>query len=358
MAFLEEDDKQTGQIGQQQGFSGPQSFAPGGAAVGGAVAGGGGPGNAAQPGSGGASSWTNIQSYINANKGNTKSSDLLNQNVGSTFDAQKENLDKTSQDALQGSQTELGKLKLDSGSALQGVQNSPYNFNGPQSAAYGDLTGKAQSTLGAKYEGPKDFQFGLSGQAQEYGQGLQDNQFGGMLDNLYQKASGGKLSPGQLALQRQFDAQGDSANALTDARNNLLGKYSGLTGDVENTVKNTQNSISGNLEKFNAGQADLRSALENRIDKFKQEDVESYLPNQKDNSFATASQFNTIADMLGRNRVTAPVRRLVDPDIKIPQMIDAPGALAGPINTAIKPGGSIPPIVDNWSHLLPPRRRK
>lgn len=281
---------------------------------GGSIAGGAGSGAVGSPTAvGGSSGWTNIQSYLKANQGNTSSADYLKDKAGSAIDQDKTRLETTANDAKTKATAEVDKNKIGTDQASQLIQAAgsagpgfgrtstappssiPGSLN-PGSAtpigggapvapgtaapapvaqapaapvygqAYGDSVKKLQGSLGAQYGGPKDYTYANGADTERYGQGLagDDNAFKGLMQGVYRDASGGKIGLGGLNLQEQLDTSND---ALAGARGDLGGRYRALNslafGDdgQGGLVKGTNDALVGAQNQFGADQADLRGYL-------------------------------------------------------------------------------------------------
>lgn len=260
MAYLVQDDKQ--QQNQQQGAAGASAQVAQAAGGGGGFVGTGSP-STAGIGAGGTGGWTNIQAYLNANAGNTKSADYLKSEVGSQFDKEKQSLDKASTESkAQGqAQVDANKIGQDQASKLIEQAGSQYQYGGqPQTQSYQDIVSGVKNKLNAQYSGPSSFQYGLQDPTQNYGSGLQDQQsFKGLMNSLYQGAAGGRIGKGGLSLQQQLDTGNE---ALDRARQELLSRYTGLTGDVNSTVSQTQKALDDYAKAFVDNQNADRSNIE------------------------------------------------------------------------------------------------
>ena len=170
---------------------------------GGALAGSG----SSQPGSGGNVStagtnaggggWTNIQSYLKANEGNTGTAKALESQVGGTFDQESQNFQNQSQETKQKAQKQVEENKVGQDQASQMIQQASqgYNYGGPQAQNYNQNVSRLKGALSAQYQGPRDFAYGMGGETQQYGSGLKEN-FGGLMEGVYNKAAGGAMGSG------------------------------------------------------------------------------------------------------------------------------------------------------------------
>jgi hypothetical protein len=262
MAFLNsQDDKELeNQQAQAQGQGAQASSAPL-TNQGGGIVGSGGNVSTAGVGKGGAGGWTNIQSYLNANKDNHTSSKLLNDTAGGAFDADKQNLANQSASTLGQANAQVAKT-LDKPTAQNYVNQAAgaYNYNGNvQGQAYNDATGKVKNAYNAQWEGPSSpFAYGLSADTQKYGAGVDPSKFSSTMDDLYREKSGQRLGGGMLELQRQLDSADTN---LADTRTALDQRYKGLIGDVDKTVTDTNAGVSSAKGTFDTRKADLSSYL-------------------------------------------------------------------------------------------------
>lgn len=260
MAILPQDDKQNTQPGQQGSSANPIA----GQGASGSVAGAGPQVSTAGVGAGGTGAWTNIQSYLQANQGNNSSADALNSQVGSSFDKDQKNLNDQSSQAKQQAQsaTQATNIGQDQASKMIQQAGGQYQYNpqgGSQSQDYQKSLDPLKTALSAQYQGPNQFSYGLSADSQNYGTGLGSDQgFQGVMNNVYNKAAGGQINSGQLALQNQLDT---GNQALADTRNNLLSRYSGLNQGVTDTNSSTQQAIKDAQNQFSTQQQGLRDYL-------------------------------------------------------------------------------------------------
>jgi len=296
MAFLGEDDKlkqDAEQQGQQVGGGG-QSFVSGqgsndvGQATSSAGVTGGGGGN-----------WTNIQAYMNANKDYSKSSDLLAKHVGGELEKEKSNIDTGSQQALDASNKAKGfDYSVDEANKDLNSASNMYNWNSKNSGLYGnaqqkisnrnnapavdqfgknaaDYQKKYQDYMAQSYNGPKEWSYGVGAQAQDYAKNLKDdNAFNNMMTGVYQKQSGSRLTPGQLALQNQLnvadgsklsETRKDYQNKYGDLMNYASGKSASTTEALRNNeahLRDTQNAIKDSMLKRLSGTESEISSIE------------------------------------------------------------------------------------------------
>lgn len=261
MAFVAQDDKQN-----VNGNQNPQ--AQGSGSSGGVFAGSGGGGDfstspvsTAGVGAGGGGGWTNIQSYLTANQGNTGTADALKSTAGSTFDQEQKNLDQTSQAAKSQADSEVQKTNIgqDQASQMISEMGSRYNYNGNQDDTYnGDLS-RFQTGINSTYGGPTSYTYGMGADAQRYGTGMGSDQgFQSIMSDLYNKAAGGLMNQGQLTLQQNLDQNNPAVN---QTRQDLLNQYSGLQSNVQNTVSSTDAAVKAAQGQFAQNQQGIRDYL-------------------------------------------------------------------------------------------------
>jgi hypothetical protein len=260
-------------------------------------------------GPGGTGGWTNIQSYLDANKGGTGSAQALDKAVGSQFGQERNAFQNDSSKFLQDAQSQVDKSRIDdkqasdyinqasglysyaddqgkgaftpvddpsstqvtsdgqfSGSVLQkGTKKAPAPsqvespYSSDQAASYTDIVNKFQNALNKEYTGPKDYNYGFSAKTQNYGSGLKDNAgFDGLMNNLYADSAGGSLTSGQFNLQKQLDVNN---KALSDSRQNLSSQYDQLGADRDKTVTDTTKGLSGVEQSYRTNQNRLKDYL-------------------------------------------------------------------------------------------------
>lgn len=260
MAYLPEDDKL---LKDQQALEGQQPGAGGNALVGG-----GGEmgatvqaGPAGSPAGAGAGGWTNIQAYLNANKGDTGSATKLQNETSSLFNQEQNKLQQESSQAKTQAKSVVDQsIGKDQASKLVEQAQQNYSWDGNKTDPYNQSVNQLKGAYNAEYKAPTQFQYGLGDQTQRYGQGLGNDQaFKNIMKELYNKSAGGQMSQGQMALQEQLDVNND---ALNQTRQNLLGQYSGLQNTYQDTVGSTQSELDNYYNQFNQNQQDVRAYLD------------------------------------------------------------------------------------------------
>lgn len=214
-------------------------------------------------GAGGTGGWTNIQSYLNANKGDNGSSALLNDTAGGQYDKENQALQTQASDAKTQAESQSSKINDASANSKQWVNQAAnaYDWNGNNGDPYKQNVGKLQSALNDQYSGPNNFAYGTSADFQKAGSALgDDSSFSNYMNDIYKNKAGGQLTSGQGALQTQLDVNNQN---LADARKNLLTKYSGFGDTVNNTVNDTDAAIQGAKTNYGNSQQGLKTSLQN-----------------------------------------------------------------------------------------------
>jgi hypothetical protein len=212
-------------------------------------------------GAGGTGGWTNIQSYLEANKGDTGSSQALTKQVGSQFSNEQNALSQGAQDFLNQGQKQVDDHKISNDQADQLIKQTGQNYaySGDPSTAYKDNVSKVQHAVHDQYSGPTSYSYGFSQPTQEYAQDLNDNGgFDQLMNNVYSNAAGKPISRGQYQLQKQLDVSNPNLNK---ARQDLLNQYTGLTTTRDKTVGDTTNQLKSLAEQFGANQNSLNDYL-------------------------------------------------------------------------------------------------
>lgn len=267
MAFLSQDDKQQQQGQDPNAQSGGQGQAGAGFA-GGASSGGGtsvSPGGQnSGPGAGGTGAWTNLQSYLTANAGNTGSADYLKSQVGNSFNQEGQQASSQASQAKQQGQGQLdSQMGQDQASKLLSQASQNYSYGSqPQNSAYQDATGQLKTGLTQKYGGPTSFNYQMGNQAQNYGQNLGSDQgFNALMNGMYDRAAGGQMNSGAKMLQQQLD---NNNQAVRDARQSLMSQYSGLGNQINQTNQDTTAALQGDAAKYGQNESALKDYLSGR----------------------------------------------------------------------------------------------
>lgn len=218
-------------------------------------------GNATAPGAQGA--WTNIQAYLNANKGNTGSAQYFDNKVNETFEKEKQDAQRQADESKQRANEEVEKAKVGQDQASQIINQTAqnYNYSGQASEPYSQGVNQLKTALNADFTGPTSFNYGLSSEAQKYGNVGDNGAFKNIMEGLYNESAGGQMNRGQLALQRQLDV---SNVGLKNARQKALERYAGLNTDINNLATQTTQDLSGMESNFRQNQNALKDYLNNQ----------------------------------------------------------------------------------------------
>lgn len=266
MAFLQDNDKLIDDENQQdsngqaqtQG-SGGQNFVSGG---GGADVGTG-TANSAGVGAGGTGGWTNIQSFLGANKQDTGSADYVSQKIGSQFDQENQKLTESANSTKQQGQDQANRISQAAAGAKDTINDAAqyYDWGGNQNSQYTQKLKPLESALYDQYSGPSSFTYAFNDKTQKSKDALSNDQaMGSFLEDTYRERAGKPMTQGQLSLQRQFDTTNDP---LAAARQQLLKQYAGLETTRDNTVKDTDSALKKAAEDFGNNQNQLKSTLAN-----------------------------------------------------------------------------------------------
>lgn len=222
--------------------------------------------NASAPGSapsgaGGAGGWTNIQSYLGANQGDTGSANYINKQVGDQFGKEQTDLYKAGADTVKQGMDQATHMKDEYsgvGKALD-AGTQAYSWDGNQSDPYSGVVNQYKTDLNTAYSGPSSFSYGISQPTQQYATNLGDDKsFGNMLNDSYSQRAGQPMNNGQLNLQRQLDTTNDP---LQQTRQNLLGQYSGLKTKVDDAVTKNNTALNNAATDYRTDQGHLRDYL-------------------------------------------------------------------------------------------------
>jgi hypothetical protein len=266
MAYLQADDKlQQDNQDPNQKLGGQQTDSGGSAIVGGDSANVATGTSTAGIGAGGTGGWTNIQSYLNANKGvDTGADKLLNDNVGGEFSKEKSNLESDATKAKTDAQAQsapINDVKAHADDYLKQGTND-YTWQGAKGDGYNKALSSFQGALNGQYQGPKNYSYAMGDKAQQYGSNLgSDDAFNNMLGDMYQNKAGGQLSSGGRELQKQLNI---SNEPLAQTRQKLLADYSGLGNYRDQTVQDTNQALTGAENDYRTGQNSLRDFLTNK----------------------------------------------------------------------------------------------
>jgi hypothetical protein len=260
MAFLADDDKQKkdgaddASNGQSQVDQSTQTGSGGGI-----VSGSGGSGDAAG-GSGSNSGWTNIQAYLNANKGNTATADSLKQDVGNTFNQERGQFDTQANDTKQKAQSQVDSHNMGTDQASKLIEQAGQNYSaGRTSQPYTDAVTQLKTQYADPWGGPTSLNYNMGAPAKNYGEGLKDDtKFDAIKNALYNKAAGGQISAGQLALQRQLDTNNDAVNS---ARSELTNQYGDLNKYITDNTGATNDALKSYQDQYKTHADTLKNYL-------------------------------------------------------------------------------------------------
>jgi hypothetical protein len=263
MAYLAQDDKLLNQQNQDPNQQQMQSQMAAPMIGGSSTDVGGGAVSTAGVGAGGTGGWTNIQSYLKANQGDTGSAKNLDDTVGGQYQKESDQIKNDSSKFVSDAQDQANKSKVttdDAGKLLQEASQN-YNWGGQQGDAYNNAVGKVKTGLTAEYSGPREYNYGISSQSQDYNAALVDRGgFDKLMTDIYSNRAGSPLSGGQYQLQKQLDVNNA---ALDQTRQNLLQRYAGLVGERDNAVADTTGKLSGIEQDFRTNQNALKDYLNN-----------------------------------------------------------------------------------------------
>jgi hypothetical protein len=260
-------------------------------------------------GSGGTGGWTNIQAYLNANKGDTGSSQLLNNTVGNQFNTEKQKMGDESKSFLDSAQKQVNDSKISNDQANDYINQAAkqYSYQQPGGGAatkdkgdqaeptdllsyqkvtapygggfqwtpqtpgvgeldYDSVVSRMKGALNNAYSGPSSYNYEFGADTQKYGQDLKDNGgFDQLMSGLYSRAAGSPLTGGMYQLQKQLDVNNSN---LIDARQKLLAQYAGLEGDRDKTVQDTTAALGSLADQYRSNQTALRDYLGRKANDF------------------------------------------------------------------------------------------
>lgn len=211
-------------------------------------------------GKGGSGGWTNIQNYLQANQGGNNPSNILQQQVGSTYDKEKQTLEDTASKtktaaAEEAKRTDIGK---DKASKLVEAAGQKYQYNVPtQSSDYQTAIKAIQDPLGYTYNKPI-YDYAVSAPFQKYQAGLSKEaspgQFNQMMADVYGGIAGRGLSSGQKALQTQLQGGDEQFDPIRQALATKYGEYNPLVEqtrkDVGTEIENQGKTFEDNKNKY------------------------------------------------------------------------------------------------------------
>lgn len=309
MAFIldQQEEEQNGQ-GQstQQPLSGGQSAQVGGGS------------NTTQNasagvGKGGQGGWTNLQSYLGANTGNTGGSQILDKNVSSQFGQEKSKIQDDSTSYVSNAQKQIDDNKVTTEQADQAINDAAMNYDwgGQHKAGYTATVDKMKNALTGSYQGPTSYNYSFGADTQNYGNALRDdNSFNKLMGDMYSKTAGGPLSTGQRALQNQLDVNNDD---LQTVRSKLLNDYSGLNDFRDQAVNDTTQKLSNVERDYRTSQNALRdylsgktNELDTSIARQEADARKGYNDAFNSGSGRKALGYDTIAGIKGNNAEIAP----------------------------------------------------
>lgn len=256
MAYLSDDERlKQDQQQQPQQEGGTQQLSQASGVVGGSSP-------SAARGAGGSTGWTNIQSYLEANKDSAGSANLLRDTVGGEFDKQKADATKAADEFKSQAQSAVSGSVLGQDQASKLLQQASTKYApGVTNTAGADpnqAISKLKGALSAQYTGPSQFNYALGSNAQQYGSNLSNN-FGAIMNELYKTT--GTRGAGKLGLQKQLDQENKN---LAQARSDLQSKYTGLTSDLGNISASANKAASDAKSSLSNSQSQLKSYLDNQ----------------------------------------------------------------------------------------------
>lgn len=242
MAFIQgqqDENDQNGQGQQNQLVSGQGSNA-----VGAGV-------SQAGVGAGGSGGWTNIQAYLKANEGNNQSAQAAKNEFGGQFQGEEAKLNEAAD-----------KTKADSDNALK----SP----SVQEAMGGGTAADAMTKyLNQGYQGPRTFDYSISGKTSTAGDALGSREgWQGLMQSLYDKSAGGRMTTGQRSLQQQLDVNNP---LLAQTQTDLQGQYGQLKANAASKAQDVGDYLSQADSKLQTGQANTKGEIGQRATNLKSE---------------------------------------------------------------------------------------
>ena len=311
MAFIQTDDKLLDQQNQNQLQN--QSTSINAPLVGGGSSQVSGNVSTAGIGAGGTGKWTNIQAYLNANKGvDTGATQMINDKVGGEFDKEKSQLQSTAAQTKSEAEKQvdpINDVKQNANQYLQQGQKD-YSWQGNHGGGYQKALSAFNNARNAQYKGPQSYTYSFGAPAQQYQANLQnDESFNQFLGDMYQTKAGGQLSAGGRELQKQLNI---SNEPLQQARQNLLQRYAGLTDERDQTVKATNDAIQKAQSDLQSGKSYINEFL-NSGGKSAGDSISKQEADAKA-AYAEALKQGSGLSSAGKSELEASLAESIDPD--------------------------------------------
>lgn len=224
--------------------------------------------NTAGVGAGGQGSWTNIQSYLNANKNDTGSARSLENKVGSVLGQEKEKLNQAATSTVNQA-NDQAKIYDDAKNNTKEWVNkaaNAYSWDNQHGDDYRNTVSKVQGLKTQAYGGPQNFSYANSADLSRAGEAVNnDDAFKGYLGDLYKERTGGQLNAGQAALQNQFDVNNENLNST---RQRLASQIAGFDSTRNDAVKNTDQKLQDAQAAFRNGQSGYNDYLQNLANEY------------------------------------------------------------------------------------------
>lgn len=207
--------------------------------------------------------FTNIQAYLNANKGNTGSAGALTGQVNNDINSEQSKFNDQLQKDVTQSDAEKQKTNIGQDQASNLIQQATANGTGSQ--AYEDSRKALGSALNSQYGGPNSVGYNYGNDFNTYATGLGANatpeQRQAAMNNIYRMGSGGQIGAGALALQTQLDTDPQAQAAIESARQGALSNIANYQNQVGTKTTDANNQIAANKAAFGDNQNNLRSYL-------------------------------------------------------------------------------------------------
>ncbi len=214
-------------------------------------------------GAGGTGGWTNIQSFLGANRGNTGTADYTQKKIGDQFSSEKQSLDTAAGSKVAEGRAQADKIQQANNTYKDTITDASkaYSYQGNQNDDYTTKTQGLRDSVNNQYSGPTNFAYGFGDRTQKYGTAVGDDRaFDTFLNDSYRERSGAPMTSGQLALQRQLDTTNDP---LASVRSKLLQDYAGL-GDYRDTkVRETDEGLHKASDDYRNYQGQLKNNINN-----------------------------------------------------------------------------------------------